>query len=152
VATSVYRDTMVDAVPEAGWGAVENVAGATSTAAHLPPEEAGPLLATAFEAYTSGVAAAAATGAGTLLFVALVAAVSLRRLPAGTGKEPAGTGPDEPALAGGHTKGRAGPRRSGPGPRRGAWLLAAQRPVGPAGGTPVRGIEGVAPVHDLALG
>ena len=97
VATSVYRDTMVDAVPEAGRGAAENVAGAASTAAHLPPEEAGPLLATAFEAYTSGVAAAAATGAGTLLFVALVAAVSLRRLPAGTGKEPVGTGPEEPA-------------------------------------------------------
>lgn len=52
---------------------------------------------TAFDAYTSGVAAAAATGAGTLLLVALVAAVSLRRLPAGTGQEPVGTGPEESA-------------------------------------------------------
>lgn len=54
-------------------------------------------MATAFDAYTSGLATAAATGAGTLLFVALVAAVSLRRLPADTGQEPAGTEPDEPA-------------------------------------------------------
>ena len=85
------------AAPDAGRAAAETVAGAASTAAHLPPQEAASLLATAFDAYTSGLATAAATGAGTLLFVALVAAVSLRRLPADTGQEPAGTEPDEPA-------------------------------------------------------
>ena len=88
---------MAGAAPGAGRAAAENVAGAASTAAHLPPQEAASLLATAFDAYTSGVATAAAAGAGTLLFVALVAAVSLRRLPAGTGREPAATDPDEPA-------------------------------------------------------
>ncbi|WP_017574169.1 MFS transporter [Nocardiopsis kunsanensis] len=93
VAASVYRDTMAGAVPGAGRAATENVAGASSTAAHLPPEEAASLLATAFDAYTSGMSAAAATGAGTLLLVALVAAASLRRIHAGTGREPAVAGP-----------------------------------------------------------
>lgn len=87
VASSVYRNSMAESAPDAGTAAGETVAGAASTAAHLPPNEAAALLSAAFEAYTSGVNTAAATGSGALLFIALVAAVSLRRLPAGT-REP----------------------------------------------------------------
>lgn len=86
ISTSIYQQTMERELPEAGEAATETVAGAAATAPHLPEPEALALLDTAFDAYTSGINAAALTGTGVLVVVALLAAVTLRKLPPGTGE------------------------------------------------------------------
>ncbi|PWV44341.1 MFS transporter [Nocardiopsis sp. L17-MgMaSL7] len=83
IATSVYRSGMRE-LPEAGEAARETVAGAATTAAHLPAAEARTLLDTAFVAYSTGVTAAALSGAAVLAAVTLLALVALRNLPAGS--------------------------------------------------------------------
>ena len=83
IATSVYRSNMQD-FPQAGEAAQETVAGAATTAAHLPAPEAAALLDSAFTAYTSGISTAALTGAVVLTTVTVLAMVALRRLPPGT--------------------------------------------------------------------
>ncbi|MFL1380634.1 MULTISPECIES: MFS transporter [unclassified Nocardiopsis] len=84
VAASVYRSAM-EAAGVTG-PAAETVAGALARAAEAADPDA--LLAAAFAAQTSGIVTAALAGAVTLAAVALSVAVSLRRLPPGTG-EPA---------------------------------------------------------------
>ncbi|WP_017585269.1 MFS transporter [Nocardiopsis ganjiahuensis] len=84
IATSAYRSGMEQNLPGAGDAALETVAGAAATADHLPGPEAAALLDTAFTAYTSGIAAAALTGAAVLAGVTVLALVALRRLPPGT--------------------------------------------------------------------
>ncbi|GHC76690.1 MFS transporter [Nocardiopsis terrae] len=84
IAASLYRSGVERGLPEAGGAALETVAGAAATAAHLPEPQARDLLDTAFAAYTSGIATAALTGAAVLTAVAVLVLVALRRLPAGT--------------------------------------------------------------------
>lgn len=59
-------------LPEAGEAAQETVAGAATTATHLPAAEARTLLETAFDAYSTGVSTAALTGAAVLAAVTLL--------------------------------------------------------------------------------
>ncbi|MEU3016274.1 MULTISPECIES: MFS transporter [unclassified Nocardiopsis] len=83
IATSVYQAGM-GGVPGADGAAGETVAGAAEVAGALPDDEAGALLGAAFDAFSSGVTAAALTGAAVMAAVTLLTLVALRRLPAGT--------------------------------------------------------------------
>ncbi|MFJ7151668.1 MFS transporter [Streptomyces sp. NPDC100445] len=75
IGTAVYRHTMPDAAPA---GARETLGGALTTAARLPARSGASLLATAREAFTSGMHGVAVAGAVLLALAAVGAAVTLR--------------------------------------------------------------------------
>lgn len=76
IGTAVYRHDMPATAPAE---ARETLGGALATAAHLPGRAGDSLLATAREAFTSGMQGAATAGAVVLVVAAVGAAVSLRR-------------------------------------------------------------------------
>jgi MFS transporter, DHA2 family, multidrug resistance protein len=85
IGVAVYRGQMLDAVapgvtPEAAEAARDTLGGATGVAEQLPPG----LLVTAGNAFTDGLQLAAAVSAVALAGVAVVAAIVLRRVGAGS--------------------------------------------------------------------
>lgn len=90
-AGAVYRTSVADALPSVDGAAAETVTGALAAAPRA--QDPGALLDAAFDAYTAGVNTAALTGAGVLAAVALLVAVTLRRLPPATGGEPGAPAP-----------------------------------------------------------
>jgi DHA2 family multidrug resistance protein-like MFS transporter len=86
IGVAVYRGQMLDAVaagvtPEAAEAARDTLGGATGVAEQLPPG----LLVTAGNAFTDGLQLAAVVSAVALAGVAVVAAIVLRRVGAGSG-------------------------------------------------------------------
>ncbi|QES44015.1 MFS transporter [Streptomyces venezuelae] len=75
IGNTVYRNHIPDTAPAE---ARETLTGAVATAPHLPTHTGDALLATAREAFTTGMHVAAATGAVLLLAAAGLAAVALR--------------------------------------------------------------------------
>ncbi|WP_225837839.1 MFS transporter [Streptomyces sp. NK08204] len=75
IGTAVYRHEMPSSAPST---ARETLGGALATAARLPGRTGEPLLATAREAFTTGMHGAAIAGAAVLAVAALGAAVTLR--------------------------------------------------------------------------
>ncbi|MET9549823.1 MFS transporter [Streptomyces sp. NPDC006627] len=84
IGNAVYRDAIPGSAPD---GARETLGGAVASAQHLPGRPADTLLATAREAFTTGMHAAALTGAVILLAAATVAAGALRTKKAGRAGE-----------------------------------------------------------------
>ncbi|MEU6771940.1 MFS transporter [Streptomyces sp. NPDC046759] len=84
IGTAVYRHEMPATAPA---GARESLGDALATAAHLPGPAAQMLLATAREAFTSGMRAAAIAGAVLLVLAAVGAAMSLRRIEVRAGEQ-----------------------------------------------------------------
>ncbi|MGW5498430.1 MFS transporter [Streptomyces olivaceoviridis] len=80
IGTAVYRHAMPATAPA---GARETLGGALAGAARLPGRTGQTLLATAREAFTSGMRGAAVAGAVILVLAAVGAAVTLRRTEAG---------------------------------------------------------------------
>ncbi|MFI1838589.1 MFS transporter [Streptomyces olivaceoviridis] len=80
IGTAVYRHAMPATAPA---GARETLGGALAGAARLPGRTGQTLLATAREAFTSGMRGAAVAGAVILVLAAVGAAVTLRRIEAG---------------------------------------------------------------------
>ncbi|MEU7301677.1 MFS transporter [Streptomyces sp. NPDC007189] len=77
IGTAVYRHEMPAGAPA---GARETLGDALATAAHLPGRTGASLLASAREAFTTGMHGAAVAGAVLLALAAVGAAVSLRRI------------------------------------------------------------------------
>ncbi|MGW0208082.1 MFS transporter [Streptomyces sp. NPDC003233] len=77
IGTAVYRHEMPATAPA---GARETLGDALATAAHLPGAAGRSLLATAREAFTTGMQGAAVAGAVVLMLAAVGAALSLRRI------------------------------------------------------------------------
>ncbi|MET8686005.1 MFS transporter [Streptomyces sp. NPDC004732] len=77
IGNTIYQNRIPDTAPAE---ARETLAGAVATASHLPTRTGDALLATAREAFTTGMHAAAVTGAVLLLAAAGLAAVALRRV------------------------------------------------------------------------
>ncbi|MEW2389562.1 MFS transporter [Streptomyces venezuelae] len=75
IGNTVYRNNMPDTAPAE---ARETLTGAVATAGHLPARTGDALLATARDAFTTGMHVAAVTGAVLLLAAAGLAAVALR--------------------------------------------------------------------------
>ncbi|MEU1007292.1 MFS transporter [Streptomyces sp. NPDC005890] len=80
IGTALYRREMPASAPDQ---ARETLGGALATAARLPGRAGDTLLATAREAFTSGMRGAALAGAVILVLAAVGAAVTLRRIEAG---------------------------------------------------------------------
>ncbi|MFB8178852.1 MFS transporter [Streptomyces sp. NPDC055966] len=80
IGTALYRHEMPSTAPA---GARETLGGALATAARLPGRAGESLLATAREAFTSGMRGAALAGAVILVVAAVGAALSLRGIGAG---------------------------------------------------------------------
>ncbi|MES9525348.1 MFS transporter [Streptomyces capoamus] len=80
IGTALYRHEMPSTAPDQ---ARETLGGALATAARLPGRSGDTLLATAREAFTSGMRGAALAGAVILVLAAVGAAVSLRGVEAG---------------------------------------------------------------------
>ncbi|MCS0604095.1 MFS transporter [Streptomyces sp. LP11] len=76
IGTAIYRHEMPDSAPAQ---ARETLGGALATAARLPGRAGDTLLATAREAFTSGMRGAAIAGAALLALAAVGAALSLRK-------------------------------------------------------------------------
>ncbi|WP_055568878.1 MFS transporter [Streptomyces atriruber] len=80
IGNTVYQSRIPDSAPAE---ARETLTGAVAVAGHLPSRAADALLATAREAFTTGMHVAALTGAVLLLGAAALAAVALRGVPTG---------------------------------------------------------------------
>ncbi|MGY0018862.1 MFS transporter [Streptomyces sp. YJ-C3] len=102
IGTAVYRHDLAGA-PDA---ARETLGGALAAARHQPPRAAETLLATAREAFTSGMHMAAFAGIAVLLAAAFLAARGLRNTPAAAGPA-AGPAAPEPAAPATATCGKA---------------------------------------------
>ncbi|MEV5463895.1 MFS transporter, partial [Streptomyces cellulosae] len=85
IGTAVYRQEIPGSAPPP---AHETLGGALAVAGQLPGRAGDALATTAREAFTSGMHAAAVAGAGLLLGAAVLAAITLRRVP----------GPEEPGV------------------------------------------------------
>ncbi|NUT38801.1 MAG: MFS transporter [Thermoactinospora sp.] len=81
VLNSVYRANLRLPAGIPGRAAGESIAGATGTAATLPPEAAGQLMTAARTAFVAGVHVTALVTAGVLAVVALLALAGLRGVP-----------------------------------------------------------------------
>ncbi|MFF7973667.1 MFS transporter [Streptomyces sp. NPDC007905] len=80
IGTAIYRHAMPSSAPAA---AHETLGGALATAAHLPGRTGASLLATARDAFTSGMHGVAIAGAVILALAAVGAALTLRKIGAG---------------------------------------------------------------------
>ncbi|MGC0206398.1 MFS transporter [Streptomyces levis] len=92
IGTAVYRHEMPGTAPAP---AHETLGGALAVAGRLPGRAGDALAATAREAFTSGMNAAALAGAAVLLGAAVFAALTLRRIPGFQGPDTQNAGPAE---------------------------------------------------------
>jgi len=85
IGAAVYRSRMDTAAPadlpaDAADAARDTLGGATEVASHLPDQLSGPLLHAAQEAFTEGMRLAAAAGTVIMVVLAVLTAITLRRL------------------------------------------------------------------------